>query len=111
MLASFPGSCVGAERKKKDLSTHAQFPQDFRNFHKICSVTLSRGYRELGYGGLCCVVMFCAPILVGMVSHGTSLLKVLTALKTLAIHGRLAQQRTNVNTRALHAQTRWQSCV
>ena len=58
--------CGGGE-KKKDLGTHAQFPQDFGNFHKTCSVTLGRGYRELGYGGLCCVVMFCAPILVGMV--------------------------------------------
>ena len=44
-LASFPGSCVGGEKRAwYTLFAHAQFSQDFREFgnsRKICSVTLT----------------------------------------------------------------------
>ena len=44
-LASFPGSCVGGEKRAwYTLFAHAQFPLDFwefGNFRKICSVTLT----------------------------------------------------------------------
>ena len=45
VVASFPGSCVGGEKRAwYTLFAHAQFHQDFwefGNFRKICSVTLT----------------------------------------------------------------------
>ena len=45
ILASFPGSCVGGEKRAwYTLFAHAQFSQDFWEFgnsRKICSITLT----------------------------------------------------------------------
>ena len=41
-LASFPGSCVWVKKKAwYTLFAHVQFPQDFWEFGKICSITLT----------------------------------------------------------------------